>query len=102
VGEEFESTTGLGEPDVGKDARGGLAFSMGNEWMRWLRDGQRGRLAWIYGSGDDSWEGSRLDDKGGDGVLELVDAVRARHVTPVISIYYNVVAEPYFVGFRSA
>jgi hypothetical protein len=36
------------------------------------------------------------------GLLELVDAVRARHVTPVISIYCIVVAEPYFAGFRSA
>jgi hypothetical protein len=34
-------------------------------------------------------------------LLELVDAVRARHVTPDISVYYTVVAEPYFVGFRS-
>jgi hypothetical protein len=31
-----------------------------------------------------------------------VDAVRARHVTPVISIYCIVVAEPYFAGSRSA
>ena len=31
-------------------------------------------------------------------VLELVDAVRARHVTPEISIYYTVMAEPYFIG----
>jgi hypothetical protein len=36
------------------------------------------------------------------GVLELVDAVRARHVTPVISIYCIVVAEPYFATFGSA
>jgi hypothetical protein len=36
------------------------------------------------------------------GVLELVDAVRARHVTPDISIYCIVAAEPYFAGFRSA
>jgi hypothetical protein len=35
-------------------------------------------------------------------LLELVDAVRARHVTPVISIYCIVAAEPYFAGFRSA
>jgi hypothetical protein len=35
-------------------------------------------------------------------VLELVDAVRARHVTPVISIYCIVVAEPYFAAFGSA
>ena len=28
-------------------------------------------------------------------VLELVDAVRARHVTPDVSIYCTVVAEPY-------
>ena len=27
-------------------------------------------------------------------VLELVDAVRARHVTPEIPVYYTVVAEP--------
>ncbi|KAJ8579862.1 hypothetical protein M405DRAFT_847980 [Rhizopogon salebrosus TDB-379] len=33
------------------------------------------------------------------GVLELVDAVRARHVTPVISIYCIIAAEPYFAGF---
>jgi hypothetical protein len=32
-------------------------------------------------------------------VLELVDAVRARHVTPDISIYCIVAAEPYFAGF---
>ena len=36
------------------------------------------------------------------GVLELVDAVQARHVTLVISTYYTVVAEPYFIGFHSA
>jgi hypothetical protein len=36
------------------------------------------------------------------GVLELVDAVRARHVTPDISIYCIVAAEPYFTSFRSA
>jgi len=35
-------------------------------------------------------------------VLEFVDAVRARHVTPDISVYCTAVAEPYFVGFRSA
>jgi hypothetical protein len=35
-------------------------------------------------------------------LLELVDAVRARHVTPVISTYCIVVAEPYFAGFRRA
>jgi len=28
------------------------------------------------------------------GLLELVDAVRARHVTPEIPVYYTVVAEP--------
>jgi len=27
-------------------------------------------------------------------LLELVDAVRARHVTPEIPVYYTVVAEP--------
>jgi len=27
-------------------------------------------------------------------MLELVDAVQARHVTPDISIYYTIVAEP--------
>jgi hypothetical protein len=32
-------------------------------------------------------------------MLELVDAVRARHVTPDISIYCIVAAEPYFAGF---
>jgi hypothetical protein len=36
------------------------------------------------------------------GMLELVDAVRARHVNPVISIYCIVAAEPYFASFRSA
>jgi hypothetical protein len=35
-------------------------------------------------------------------MLGLVDAVRARHVTPIISIYCIVAAEPYFAGFRSA
>jgi hypothetical protein len=32
-------------------------------------------------------------------MLELVDAVQARHMTPVISIYCIVVAEPYFISF---
>ena len=35
---------------------------------------------------------SRVFARGG--VLELVDAVRAQHVTPDISIYYTAVAEP--------
>jgi hypothetical protein len=34
-------------------------------------------------------------------IMETV-AVRARHVTPVISVYCIIVAEPYFAGFRSA
>ena len=35
-------------------------------------------------------------------VLELVDAVQAQHVTLDISVYYTIVAEPYFIFFHSA